>query len=63
MEKDDWAERLDAAFKEKFGREVDTSYDLLGSMRFITSPTDGVPLTDEHHAFIRQWMAANVSAA
>lgn len=54
-----WTDRLDAAIQRKFKRKTTTFYDLLGSMRYITAPDDNIPLTDEHHEFIRRWMKRN----
>lgn len=45
-------ECLDAAFRERWGVEVETAFDLLGSFRYVTLRKDGEDFTPEQHAWI-----------
>lgn len=59
--KTEWPAKLDAAIKRKFGVKINTFFDLLGTMCYVTRPADGkTPLTDEIHKFIGQWMDKHV---
>ena len=57
---ENWPERLDADIQRDLGVETETFYDLLGSMRYVTTPKDGeTPLTDDVHQYIENWMNEN----
>lgn len=49
---DEFPDLLQSAFEQKFGRAIETSFDLLGSMRLVSSPVDGVAFTHEESAWI-----------
>lgn len=50
---DAFAERLKAAFAEKFKRELDTHFNIF-AMALISQPADGEPFTQEQ----KDWVAA-----
>jgi len=49
--RDQFCDRLDTEFKEKFRRNLTTEYTPL-AMRLISLPTNGKPLTVKQHAWI-----------
>ena len=52
---DEFRDHLAAAMREKFAVEVETYFDLLGSMRMVTTRADGEPFTPEQHAWLGAW--------
>lgn len=62
MARKSWTEKLDAAIFKKFGVKTETTFNIF-AFRHVTSPADGkTPLTDEIHAFIREWMDQHAPA-
>lgn len=49
-------DRLASAFRVRWGVEVETNFDILGSMRHITTRVDGEDFTPEQHAWIAAYM-------
>jgi hypothetical protein len=47
---DGFADAIKAAFKEKFARELDTSYNIF-AMALVSAPADGEPFTPEQKEF------------
>lgn len=47
---DQFPEKLKAAFKGKFGRELETNYNIF-AMALISQPADGQPFTPEQKAW------------
>lgn len=47
---DQFSEKLKAAFKAKFNRELETSYNIF-AMALISQPADGRPFTKEQKAW------------
>jgi len=48
---DQFAEKLGAAFKKKFRRNLETSFNII-SMRLISEPANGKPFTPEQKAWL-----------
>lgn len=49
-------ERLAAAFRARWGVEVETNLDIFGSMRHVTTRVDGKDFTPEQHAWIATYI-------
>ena len=45
-------DKLGAAFREKFGSQIETSFDFFGSMRLVSRRVDGKKLTKEQFVWI-----------
>jgi hypothetical protein len=59
---DGFAPRLDAAFQERFGLELKTRFDLLGTMRYVSERADENPLTPEQHQWVSAYSAGYLEA-
>ena len=51
---DEFPDLLQSAFEAKFGRAIETDFDILGSMRLVSRPTDGSDFTPDE----KSWIAA-----
>lgn len=49
-------DRLAPAFLERWGVEIETDFDLLGSMRYVTTRVDGEVFPLEQHEWIAAFM-------
>ncbi len=52
---DAFRDKLNAAFKEKFGFEIETSFDLVGSMRLVSRRADGRKLTKQQYLWLASY--------
>lgn len=50
---DEFPDQMMAAFKEKFGRDLETSFNIF-SMQLVSQPADGEPFTPEQ----KHWVTA-----
>lgn len=50
-----FTDRLGAAFAKQFGRELETSFDFLGSMALVSRPVDGGDFTPEQKAWVASY--------
>jgi hypothetical protein len=48
---DQFTDKMKAAFLSKFGRELDTTFNIF-SMRLVSAPADGEPFTPEQKAWV-----------
>lgn len=59
---DAFAAGLDRAFNDHFGCIIDTTFDLLGTMTYVSRRYDGKRLTGEQHNWIGAWAEGYAAA-
>lgn len=59
---DAFTERLAAAFRAKFQRELEITCDFLGSMQYVSRPADGRSFTAAQHAWVSAYSAGYADA-